>query len=88
MVSLHFGQPRGTVDENEEFWGIYIFVPWGMRKVNIMRTQGSPLQTLIVSVPNKFVDLPSYLQLKTWQWYIVGKKMCNIHNFLKSSKNC
>ena len=21
-------RPRGTVDENEEFWGIYIFVPW------------------------------------------------------------
>jgi hypothetical protein len=31
--------PRGTSDE--EFWGIHIFVPRGMRNENLMRTPGN-----------------------------------------------
>ena len=33
--------PRGTLDEDEEFWGIHILVPRGMRNENLMRTPGN-----------------------------------------------
>jgi hypothetical protein len=33
--------PRKTSNEDEEFWGIHIFYPQGMRNENLMRTLGN-----------------------------------------------